>query len=270
LLAWVLAACGAESSTREPFSFPSPFGDPGSGVFCGEGTHLSGQECVPDTAFDAGPPAAHETEHDAGTLTDAGARADAAVSDAGPMIDVATACLGEANRFVITGYDWVHRGPPLVIEDGAGWLIDVYDWRDGLPSDLYIHAGNDWSVRLSSRGLGVGLGPGTYTGAQRAPFAESTHPGLDVSGDGRGCNQISGQFTIVDLQTSADDMAPESDAGEPADAGPGVGDDAGTSEHPALDGGMPQVTSITATFEQHCENGLNYNVGCIHVSVPVP
>ncbi|MBN4005233.1 DUF4347 domain-containing protein [Nostoc sp. LPT] len=36
----------------------------------------------------------------------------------------------------------------------------------------------------------------TYTGAARFPFQTSNQPGLDVSGDGRGYNSLTGQFTV--------------------------------------------------------------------------
>lgn len=41
--------------------------------------------------------------------------------------------------------------------------------------------------------------PGTYLAAERWPFQSAGHPGLDVSGQGRGCNQLTGQFTILEL-----------------------------------------------------------------------
>lgn len=43
------------------------------------------------------------------------------------------------------------------------------------------------------------LEPGFYGGAQRYPFEEAGTPGLDVSGDGRGCNEVSGRFWVLDL-----------------------------------------------------------------------
>jgi hypothetical protein len=43
------------------------------------------------------------------------------------------------------------------------------------------------------------LEPGFYGGAQRYPFEEAGMPGLDVSGDGRGCNEVSGRFWVLDL-----------------------------------------------------------------------
>lgn len=42
------------------------------------------------------------------------------------------------------------------------------------------------------------LVPGNYGRAYRFPFQSPTHPGLSVSGDGRGCNQLTGQFVVLD------------------------------------------------------------------------
>ncbi|MBD1902739.1 hypothetical protein NDI44_11595 [Trichocoleus sp. DQ-A3] len=39
---------------------------------------------------------------------------------------------------------------------------------------------------------------GNYGGAYRFPFQSPTHPGLSVSGDGRGCNTLTGQFIVLD------------------------------------------------------------------------
>ena len=48
------------------------------------------------------------------------------------------------------------------------------------------------------------LTPGTYVGAQRAPFREAGRPGIDVSGDGRGCNTIEGLFEVKAFDVAAD------------------------------------------------------------------
>lgn len=42
------------------------------------------------------------------------------------------------------------------------------------------------------------LTPGTYPGAQRASF-KGSHPGLEVTGQGRGCNLLTGSFTVTAL-----------------------------------------------------------------------
>jgi hypothetical protein len=48
------------------------------------------------------------------------------------------------------------------------------------------------------------LVPGVYTGAQRSPFREPGRPGMEVTGDGRGCNTLSGNFEVRDLARAAD------------------------------------------------------------------
>ena len=53
-----------------------------------------------------------------------------------------------------------------------------------------------WTVTLGAR-TGQSLVVGSYAGAAR--FADATHPRLDVSGDGRGCNATTGSFTVAQL-----------------------------------------------------------------------
>lgn len=55
-------------------------------------------------------------------------------------------------------------------------------------------------LEFSTRALGQALAVGTlYTNAERAAFASSGHPGLDVSYDHRGCNTLRGNFTVNQL-----------------------------------------------------------------------
>jgi len=53
-----------------------------------------------------------------------------------------------------------------------------------------------WYVWFSTQQLGVALVPGYYPNAQRSPFEAAGHPGLSVFGDGRGCNTLTGEFTV--------------------------------------------------------------------------
>lgn len=46
---------------------------------------------------------------------------------------------------------------------------------------------------------GQGLHDGSYTKAERWPFERKRHPGLDISGEGRGCNTENGSFTIQEI-----------------------------------------------------------------------
>src|SRR4051812_3730865 len=69
---------------------------------------------------------------------------------------------------------------------------------------------------------GQTLAPGVYDRAQRAPFRESGRPGIDISGDGRGCNEDTGRFEVRDFRVSA----------------------SGTLE------------GLWIVYEQHCEGGV--------------
>ena len=75
-----------------------------------------------------------------------------------------------------------------------------------------------WDLEFAAS-RGQQLHTGSYANAQRAPFRTGTAPGLDVGGEGRGCNNLFGSFTISRL----------------------VVDSQGNEQ------------SFEATFEQHCE-----------------
>jgi HYR domain len=78
---------------------------------------------------------------------------------------------------------------------------------------------------------------GSYTGAVRAAFRGPGEPGLDVFGDGRGCNTVSGQFDVTELS-----YAPTG-----------------------------ELLVFDATFEQHCEGGPAALFGRIRIeSTPPP
>jgi hypothetical protein len=47
---------------------------------------------------------------------------------------------------------------------------------------------------------GEALHLGAYEGAQRADFRAAGHPGIDLFGDGRGCNTLTGRFTVDRLR----------------------------------------------------------------------
>lgn len=59
-----------------------------------------------------------------------------------------------------------------------------------------------WDVDLAAP-AGEKLHPGIYRDAERAAFRTGRSPGLDVSGDGRSCNEIYGQFSVNQIETDA-------------------------------------------------------------------
>jgi hypothetical protein len=123
------------------------------------------------------------------------------VSDTGDYIGQGWTVLHEAPTSTFTpALDASHRhlSMGIVASDGLTTLI--------------------WSLDFSAP-QGLELTPGTYLSATRYPFQAPTVPGLSLSGDGRGCNNLSGQFTITDATYGADGS----------------------------------VQRFKATFEQHCE-----------------
>jgi prepilin-type processing-associated H-X9-DG protein len=139
-------------------------------------------------------------------------------------------CLGAGNVLFFDGSGYIFNGTQAVtvgtFTTSQATADTVRIWVE--PSDPA--QGLWWDVELSSRELGQPLGTQVYEGAQRAPFASPGHPGIDIGGDGRGCNTISGRFQIHDLDWS------------------------GTS-----------LSRFTATFEQFCEQSpTNVLRGCVH------
>ena len=81
---------------------------------------------------------------------------------------------------------------------------------------------------------GQALAPGLYTNAMRTPFRAATHPGIDIYGDGRGCNTDSGSFRVRDIAWGAN----------------------GTLQR------------VSLTYEQHCEGGIPALFGEVRYKEP--
>jgi hypothetical protein len=111
---------------------------------------------------------------------------------------------------------------------GAGknelWTLTESDLSiRGDNRDIQVSAsgkGDYWQLEFRAPSNGV-LKLGTFTNAERAPFVTGKAPGLDISGSGRGCNTLSGQFNITSLRWAS--------SGE--------------------------IVAIDVLFEQHCEAG---------------
>jgi hypothetical protein len=97
-------------------------------------------------------------------------------------------------------------------------------------------AGDVYWVAVFAAPSGQPLLPGTYGGAQRAGSADPAAPGLEVYGDFRACNTVSGSFTVLEAAYGPDGY----------------------------------VESFHATFEQHCEGFAPALRGEVVVSNPPP
>jgi hypothetical protein len=90
--------------------------------------------------------------------------------------------------------------------------------------------GDWWDLEFDAPGTRV-LAPGTYTAAHRYPF-NGNGPGLALGGEGRGCNELTGSFTVTK----------------------------------AAFGPNGYVQTFDATFEQHCEGGDAAARGRVHIA----
>lgn len=55
-----------------------------------------------------------------------------------------------------------------------------------------------WRLNFAAPG-GVRLVPGSYEGATRFEYGNSDHPQLSIFGDGRGCNELTGRFDVLEI-----------------------------------------------------------------------
>jgi hypothetical protein len=129
---------------------------------------------------------------------------------------------GDSDNFIFKGKQTVTLGKWSATSSATQVHVHV-DPTDTTTQGLW------WDLYFDSSKLSSPLAPQVYTDAMRWPFQTTGHPGLDVSGDGRGCNMVTGRFQIEDLTTS--------------------------------DNGLK---SFTATFEHHCEGNASAVRGCVH------
>ncbi len=131
---------------------------------------------------------------------------------------------GDAGSYIYSGIETVTLGmwSASVSSSQVHVSVNPTDSTQGLWWDLYFDASKLANPTLTTQ---------VYKNAERWPFQDAGHPGFDVSGDGRGCNTVSGSFEIEDLQMSN-----------------------GT------------LQSFTATFEHHCEGAAPALRGCVHFS----
>lgn len=113
--------------------------------------------------------------------------------------------------------DFIGGGQSLFLTPADGTFSATTNFDSGVSVSLFgpVHF---WFLDFAAAG-DVPLTVGTYTGATRFPFQAFSQPGLSVDGDGRGCNTLTGSFTVVEINYGAS-------------------------------GG---VNSFDALFEQHCE-----------------
>ena len=107
----------------------------------------------------------------------------------------ATTAQAQETSLSITGF-----GPPLFFTPADGSFSVSPTFNNVLDNGVsvsFFGSNHFFFIDLVAPS-GLPLTVGTYTGATRFPFQAPTDPGLDISGDGFGCNTLTGSFTVLE------------------------------------------------------------------------
>jgi hypothetical protein len=113
--------------------------------------------------------------------------------------------------------DWVGGGGSRIWRPRAGTIHVQGSIAGGLDVSVAGGPSGDEFDLTFAAPPGKSLRIGSYEDAQRTSFRSAGHPGIDISGDGRGCNEVEGRFTVLDI--------------------------------------APDLSRLWLTYEQHCEGG---------------
>ena len=115
------------------------------------------------------------------------------------IIGSALTCLTATPAYAVTG---------ILIESSGEYLGQAQTFEINDSIDAFVNADNsvsvvaafeNWTFTFDNAGAGQLL-DGFYEEASRYPFQSSVRPGLDVSGDGRGCNALTGHFVVLQAE----------------------------------------------------------------------
>ena len=93
--------------------------------------------------------------------------------------------------------DWVGQGRTYSFGQADGTYQVSGTITGGVQVSFTSTNGSEWWYLDFAPAAGGQLVPGTYTNVARAGFQQSGQAGLDVFGDGRGSNTVTGQFTVI-------------------------------------------------------------------------
>lgn len=97
--------------------------------------------------------------------------------------------------------DYIGQGTSWDFTDATHTFTASQNYDQGVT--VRVDGPNWWTLNFAAPGE-IPLTPGLYEGAIRFPFQPITLPGLSVSGDGRGCNELSGEFTVHEVVYNPD------------------------------------------------------------------
>jgi hypothetical protein len=125
--------------------------------------------------------------------------------------------------------DYIGGGRTQTFTEANALLAPQRNSANGV--SVWVETGTFWNADLAGAD-GATLFPGAYEAAERFPFQPPGSPGLSMSGDGRGCNTLTGRFDVLEAVYAADGS----------------------------------VQQFAADFEQHCEDAAPALFGSLRVN----
>ena len=133
--------------------------------------------------------------------------------------------------------DWVGRGESYHYTlDTASFSMRAGQSGGGYFGLSVIPFGGGWWYLDLAAPAGTRLEPGVYEGAVRWPFQNGSQPGVSITGNGAGCNTVTGRFEVLEV----------------------------------VFGPNGYLERFHALFEQHCEGGVPALRGEVRVVNPPP
>ncbi len=139
--------------------------------------------------------------------------------------------------FTGDGGDWVSQGDDWLLTSMTGGLLIERNFDKGVSFTHTLNLPDDqvWRLQFAAAN-NEKIGVGVYENAVRFPFQDADQHGLDLSGDGRGCNTLIGRFEVLEISYNAFDDA----------------------------------VTAAIDFEQYCEGGSSRAFGSVRVGSSIP
>jgi hypothetical protein len=99
--------------------------------------------------------------------------------------------------------DYIGQGKDWYFDDAFNAITASINYDNGVSAN--IDTGSFWRADFAAP-YDAPLTNGHYDPAERFPFQDTIVAGLDIGGDGRGCNTLSGSFTVLDIVQQAESV----------------------------------------------------------------
>ncbi|MBY0420518.1 MAG: hypothetical protein K2W88_20900, partial [Pararheinheimera sp.] len=111
--------------------------------------------------------------------------------------------------------DYIGQGKTVLHQTQGSFVnyVNMFEQWNSIRASFEYSEGNqnyNWFLSFGAAN-GTPLIPRHYIGASRYPFQPFNTPGLDFSGNGRGCNTSRGEFTIHEIAYSGGEASPKLD-----------------------------------------------------------